>query len=314
MRVVERGLRDAHAARGHVDTADFERAHDVLEAPAFAAAEHLRGRYAAVVEGQLGGFNALIAELFETPARRETRRARVDEEGGDALVPGVGGDVGLGHREVDAGAVAVRHPHLLAVDDVIVAVAFRCGLDCLGIGTGVRFRDGQGAPDFRLDQLRQVLLLLRLGAVLANRIADEDVRVDDAGEAHPAACQLHADTRIAFEREVETAIRLRDLDPEEAHVRHTLEKGFRELIGVFEFARDGLDFAVHPDANVVDDLLGEGVGDIGGVISCHEASCVFGGVCRPVSRSYAIETKAHAYARKNPRRLTLALAPGDENA
>ena len=69
-RVVERRLRDPGAARGDVDAADLDPAHEVLEplADAGLAAEHARRRRAEAVEDELGRLDALVAELLQRRA------------------------------------------------------------------------------------------------------------------------------------------------------------------------------------------------------------------------------------------------------
>ena len=102
--------------------------------------------------------------------------------------------VGLGENEVDARALAVGDPHLPAVDDVVVAVAGGLRLNRLGVGAGVGLGDAEGGADLGFDHAGEEALLLVVGAVGGDGVADEDVRVEDAREAHPAAGDLHADT------------------------------------------------------------------------------------------------------------------------
>ncbi len=102
-----------------------------------------------------------------------------------------------------------------------------------------------------------------------DRVPDQHVRVDDACEAHPTPRKLHADAGVALEREVQTAVLLRDLDAEESHVRHPLEQRLRELVSMLELAGLGLHLFVDPDAHVRDDLSGDRVLDISCEVSGH---------------------------------------------
>ena len=269
--VLEGGLGDAHAAGGDVDAADLKRAHDVLEATALVAAEEVAGGDAGVVEGELGGLDALVSELLELAADEEALGVGLDEEGADAAMGGLGVDVGLGEDEVDARALAVGDPHLLAVNDVVVAVAGGLRLDGLGVGAGVGLGDAEGGADLGVDHAGEEALLLLLGAVGGDGVADKDVRVEDAGEAHPAAGELDADAGVALEAEVEAAVGLGNLDGEEAHLGHAVDEGLGVLVGVLVLAGDGLDLAVYPDADVGDDLLGDGIEDVGGEVTRHSA-------------------------------------------
>ena len=247
-------------------------------------AEDGRGGHAGVVERQLRGFDALVAELVELLPGGEAGGAGFDQERRDAAVARLCRRVRLRHDEVDAGALAVRHPHLLAVDDVFVAVAAGDGLDRLGVGARVWLGDAQRAADLGLDEAGQEGLLLRFGSVLADRIANEHMGVDDSGEAHPAARQLHADARVGLERKVEATVLLRDLDPKQAHLRHALDECVGVFVGVLVVARHGLHFAVDPGADVGDDLPADGVDDVCCVITGHEGRGAFrlGGGCRAI--------------------------------
>src|SRR5262245_19104071 len=113
--VVECGLGHAHSPSGNIYPADFERAHDVLEPAAFAAAQYLGRWHAAVIKGQFSRLDSLVAQLFQPSSGSETGRARIHQERRDATVPGVRRWVSLGHREVHARPMAVGHPHLLPV-------------------------------------------------------------------------------------------------------------------------------------------------------------------------------------------------------
>src|SRR6185436_5064857 len=71
-RIVERCLGDARAARGDVDAPELETADRTVEALALAADE-IRRRHAEVVEHQLGGVDALVADLLQLARGGKTR-------------------------------------------------------------------------------------------------------------------------------------------------------------------------------------------------------------------------------------------------
>ena len=73
----------------------------------------------AVLEEELAGRAGPDAELVLDVGGREPGRALLDDEGGDALVPGLG--VGLREHERVVGHGGVRDPVLLSVEDVRVA-------------------------------------------------------------------------------------------------------------------------------------------------------------------------------------------------
>ena len=100
--------------------------------------------------------------------------ARRDQDDRDALVLR---GVGIGaRREPDVvGVLRVRREDLLAVDDVVVAVADGARLERgeVGAGAGLGVADAEESSPCRMP--RQQRLLLRLGAELHDRRAD---RVD----------------------------------------------------------------------------------------------------------------------------------------
>ena len=88
-RIVGRALREPEALRADPGPRAVEDPHRDLEALALLAEQVLR-RDAAVVEEELAGGRALDPHLRLDPADLEAGRVRLDEEGGDALVAGVG--------------------------------------------------------------------------------------------------------------------------------------------------------------------------------------------------------------------------------
>ena len=82
------------------------------------AADQPVGRDRVVVEDQLGGIDALVAELFELAADREAR-ALLGEEQAHAAVPRLGGRVGLDQQREALAVDAVGDPGLGAVDHVV---------------------------------------------------------------------------------------------------------------------------------------------------------------------------------------------------
>ena len=70
--------------------------------------------------------------------------------------------IGSGHQ-VDVGGIVGRGGvHLLAVDDVLVAVAHGPALQARQVGAGLGFREAQGENDLTIDQPGNELLLLFL--------------------------------------------------------------------------------------------------------------------------------------------------------
>ena len=102
-------------------------------------------------------------------ARRRRRRSR-------PRWPGVA--VGRGEDGEPGGVAGVGDEHLRAVEDVLVAVADGRGLDPGDVGAGVRLGQRERAEDRLLEQRRQPLALLLLGAGEQHRQRAEDVGDD----------------------------------------------------------------------------------------------------------------------------------------
>ena len=94
-RLLERALRDAERARGHVDAADLDRGHVLHEPLTFFPAEQVRRREPVIVERDLGRLDALVAELLDVlpddhAARFLGAGLLLDDEHRHALVRRVG--------------------------------------------------------------------------------------------------------------------------------------------------------------------------------------------------------------------------------
>ena len=157
---------------------------------------------------------ALDAGLLLLGAQAHPGHPLLDDEGGEVLA------VHLGEGDVDVGEAGVAEPHLLAVQDPALAVGGEHGP---GLGVhGVAGRGGLGervgADPLARGELRQVLLLLRLGAEEDDgEGADPDLDREGGGEAAVAPGLLR-DEAARDLVEAQAAVLLRDLDPEEAQL------------------------------------------------------------------------------------------------
>ena len=90
------------------------------------------------------------------------------------------------HRE-QVGKARVGNPHLLAVEDVVLAVGRKHGTGAAieGVGAGTRFRQGVRAHNFSRGEARQVLFLLLFGAEI-NDGQQTDAAVRAPGGGKPA--------------------------------------------------------------------------------------------------------------------------------
>ena len=184
---VEARLHDAErAAREHralVIEPAHQHFHAVVHGP-----EHVRVRHLALLEHQFRRGRAAHAELVEFLGRAETLHALLDEEGGDAARPG--GGIGLGIDDERVGFGAVGDPHLAAVQDVAVALAFGPRRHRDDVRARARLAHGERADMLARDELRQIAPLLRRRAVAAD-LVDAQVRVRAVRESDRGRAAAH---------------------------------------------------------------------------------------------------------------------------
>ena len=99
------------------------------------------------------------------------------------------------------GLARVGDEHLRAVEDVLVAVAHGRRLDPGDVGAGVRLGQRERAEDRLLEQRRQPLALLLLGAGDQHRQRAEDVGDDRRPDPGAAPAELLADQRALHRAE-----------------------------------------------------------------------------------------------------------------
>ena len=188
------------------------------------------GGRAEPVEDQLGRLDALVAELLQ-PGHRDRQPGQLrdlglllDDEAGHARVRRVGGRVGLREQQDDARAPAVRDPHLLAADHVVVAVADRRRPDRLDVGARVRLGHREGRAHLAGREPRQEPLLLLLRAVVPDHPAGDEAAVDDPGQRRPAPRELDHDQRVGVEPQAEAAVAFGDRHAEQAELPHLADE------------------------------------------------------------------------------------------
>ena len=128
---------------------------------------------------------------------------------------------GARQQQHQIGVPGARGPHLLAVDEIVVAVAgaHRAGLQLGRVGAGGRLGDAEGLqPQFARGDLRQIALLLLLAAVPQQGAHDVHLGVALAGGA-ARGVDLLEDHRGGAQRQARAAIFLRDQRGEKAGLR-----------------------------------------------------------------------------------------------
>ncbi|GCC45919.1 hypothetical protein chiPu_0030186, partial [Chiloscyllium punctatum] len=129
-------------------------------------ADDMRLRHADIVEE--GFAERRIAGDQQDRFGRHALRGHVEQDEADAVVL-LGRRIGAHQAEDPVGIVGVGGPDLLAVDDVVVTVADRAGLQRGEVRAGVRLGIALAPADQARGDLRQMLLLLLLGAVFQQR-------------------------------------------------------------------------------------------------------------------------------------------------
>ena len=154
-------------------------------------------------------------------------RVHVDDEVGEALVL-LGLGVGAGQQHPEARRVGEGRPHLLAVEDPLVAVAHGPGGQAGHVGSGARLGE-QLAPDLLAGEQRaQIALPLVLGSRgqdgrSGHAVPDRVARWPAIGA--PACAQPVGDQRLQLPGQTQAPVAGREVDEGQAGV----ELGAQEL-------------------------------------------------------------------------------------
>src|SRR5207248_5642422 len=104
---------------------------------------------------------------------------------------------GSGEHERDAGPGPVRDEHLRAVEDPVVAVADRFGLERRRVRAGAGLGEAEATERLARTDARQPSFLLLVGAPLVDGLADETgVDGDDAPDAGVGPADLLDDQAV----------------------------------------------------------------------------------------------------------------------
>ena len=183
-------------------------------------ADHMRFRHPHTIEE--GFAERRIARDQQDRLCGHALRRHVEQDKADAVML-LGGRVGAHQAKNPVGVVGVGRPDLLAGDDEIVAVALGAGLQRGEVRSGVRLGIALAPADQARGDLRQMFLLLRLGAVFQQRRpehgdAERHQRLPRADRRHLLAHDLGL---LAIE--AAAAIFLRPMRHGPALVAHPLE-------------------------------------------------------------------------------------------
>ena len=254
-RVFERGLGQANAARGHVDPLALQPGHDLFETIPLAAADQVFRGHEEIVEGQLAGFDALIAQLVDIAADAKARGAFFDHEGRDAPMRRIGVRVGLGGQHESIAVPGIGDPHLRAVDPIAAVAARGGGPQPLHVGAGVGLRKGQASAALATGQPRQKPPPLLLGAKAVQNVANDRMRAEWSDDAHPTPGQFLDDHGERGRVQPQAAVFPRHIGAEQAQLLQSLDDFLGVFVVVFQLAGDRNDFPLDKRADALDDVL-----------------------------------------------------------
>ena len=98
------------------------------------------------------------------------------------------------------------------------------------------------------------MLLLLIRTVLNNHVGDDEMRIDDAADAHPTARNLLDDQRVGQERLPETAILFGDHQSEHPELLQAVDYVLGVLVPVFEFVSHRKDLGLDEVVNCGEDV------------------------------------------------------------
>mmetsp|Transcript_20696 Transcript_20696/g.47993 ORF Transcript_20696/g.47993 Transcript_20696/m.47993 type:complete len:333 (+) Transcript_20696:398-1396(+) len=217
-RLFERGLRTCLAFGGNLQSLLRELVHERVK-PLILLAEQRFGWHIAVLEEELRRVLCLEPHLLEFRAFVKTRRARLDQEEGEAVRTFLG--CGLGYHHHDVRQESVGDVRLRAVEHKALAIV-RLGssrADSLQIGSRHRLSHGDSQNFLACVHIREVLHLLLLGSEM-EEVGHDNVRVEVETRPRGRSLGVHLllpdDCRVEDVR-TQSSVLFRAIHAEEAH-------------------------------------------------------------------------------------------------
>ena len=226
--------------------------HQLVEASAFLT-QKVGDRHAKVGEKQLGGVLRLAADFFQHAAALKAGAIGFHQDQADPARAGV--RVGLAGQHQQVGAEPGGDEHLLAVDDVVIAVAQRGGAHRRHIAAAGWLGHAQRHHDLALRHGRKPAALLRLRPVM-HEIGRDDVRMQVEGRAGGAGAR-HLLDHDGTEQKISSgaAIRFRHAGAKQPKFAGYLPDRARHDPGFLPFRVMGGDFGGDEAANLVAEQL-----------------------------------------------------------
>ena len=242
-------LAQTQSLRGDTDTTAVQRLHGDLEALALLAQHTILGDDA-VLEDQVAGGAAADTHLLLVLTLSEAGVGLFHHEGGNLLhgtATLIGGLTGDGDDDEGISHVAVGDEALGAVEDVVLAglVQYSGGLLALSVGTGAGLGQAERTDLLAGQQVRQILLLLSLGAVLENgSAAQRGMSGNDNGSGAADLGQLLHAHGIGEDVAAGAAILLGEVNAHHAQLRHLLDGLHGETLFLVDLGGQGLHFVL----------------------------------------------------------------------
>src|SRR5579885_185594 len=208
-----------------------------------------------MVKHQFGGFYALVAQLVKGAGRAQARRAFFDQEEAHAAIGRRASNIrACKHRE-ETSAHPVRYPELAAGENVVLARTLGGHGNRLHIAAAAGLGEAERAAQFPGGHAREETLPLLLRTIGRDHIRHQNVRVDNARQAHPAARKLLDDARVGAEVEGQANIGFGQRGAKDAQVLELLHQGIRVEIGVLQGASDRKDLPLDKAPHLVNKSL-----------------------------------------------------------
>ncbi|KAG5457778.1 MAG: hypothetical protein BJ554DRAFT_2128, partial [Olpidium bornovanus] len=158
-----------------------------------------------------------LPHVYLLPAHGDAGGIRVDDEAREGP-PGVCVQVSFGEEKVPVGHAAVGDPHLLAIDDPLVAFLDGARLDPGDVRTGDGLRDAVARHEGRLRHAAEVLLLLGVVGSDDNRRFRQAVALDGGLHSRAPEGELLGDYGAVEDAEAQAAVLGRDVRVHEAQL------------------------------------------------------------------------------------------------
>ncbi|MNM33762.1 hypothetical protein D3C81_443940 [compost metagenome] len=232
----------ADSTGGDSDTTDFERVQQVAHAQARLATDNGSRRHLDLGKQDLDGVDLGVGHLVKFTFHGNAWEGFFNQEKAQSWTTGFGIDAGTSQRQQQSRTLTVGHKDLGAIDHEVRFVCRRNGGDRLQVGTGCWLGQTESATVFTGRHQRQVLALLLFGTVLADRIGDSTVAIDEGSQGCPAGSDGFHHGSEHRQAQLVTAVLFRNGQTEQTHFLHRCQHLCRERLAQFELLNVGPDF------------------------------------------------------------------------